>query len=262
MENQKNKTWTIYKHTLKVEGPQYGWAYVGQTCQTNLKRRWHNGNGYLNNQRNAVFEQAILAYGWDSFDHEILEQDIDSKALADERERFWISFFHTYVGDKECRGFNSTKGGDSWGTLGKIKIYKPDTEEFMLINSSDLSDFEAIGWEKWYTPERKRWLRRKHYEEHRDEELEATKRNAAKRRAEKPKYTPKIIVELDRCNFNSDEEYNKAYLYEYGRLYRAANREKTNEYFARYRELNRNRINAQARDRYAKKKENSLEIYD
>ena len=242
--------WIIYKHTLTIEGPYFGWSYIGQTCYANPNKRWKNGAGYLNNQRDAVFGRAIQTFGWENFEHEILEQNVDSKELADERERFWIFYFHTYIGDPDCRGFNSTKGGGSWGTFGKIKIYKPETEEFMQINSADLPDYEAVGWEKWYTPERKRWLRKKYYEEHREHELILTKRNAKAKREAGPKYEPKIKVNLLRADFSTEEEFWSAYNKEYGRQYRELNKEKLNKQCSDWQKANRAYVNAKAKERY------------
>jgi hypothetical protein len=248
------KKWTIYKHTLTVEGPYKGWSYIGQTC-TSLTRRFSNGKGYLQNQRDAAFGKAILQFGWENFEHEILEQNLDSKELADERERFWIFYFNTYIGNPNCKGFNSTKGGDSWGTLGRIKIYKPSTDETIFIRELDLPDYEALGWEKWYTPERKQWLRKKYYEEHRDHEIALNTRNAKARRAAQPKVEPKIKVNLDRSNFSSDEEYYSAYQKEYGRLYRALNKEKLNKQCSDWQKANKERVNENSKKYYKRKKE-------
>lgn len=254
--------WIIYKHTLTVEGPYYGWSYIGQTGYADPNKRWKNGAGYLNNQRDAAFGRAVQTFGWENFEHEILEQNLDSKELADERERFWIFYFNTYIGSPSCKGFNSTKGGGSWGTYGKIKIYNPTTEEFMLISSVDLSDYEALGWEKWYTPERKRWLRQKYYEEHRDHERALTKANSARYRAElreaNPVPEPKIKINLNKDDFSTYEEYYSAYRKEYGKLYRAQNKEKVNKQSADWQKANKERANQHSKNYYHRKKDAAL----
>ena len=252
------KKWLIYKHTLTVDGPYSGWSYIGQTCNS-LTRRFSNGKGYLGNQRDAAFGKAILQFGWENFEHEILEQDLDSKELADERERFWILYFNTYIGDPNCKGFNSTRGGDSRGTLGRIKIYKPSTEEFMFIREYDLADYELLGWERWYTPERKRQLRKKYYEEHLYYERMLTRANSARYRAEarkiNPRPEPKIKVNLSKDDFDTYEEYYSAYLKEYGKRYRAQNKEKVNKQSADWQKTNKERANQHSRNYYHRKKE-------
>ena len=57
--------WCIYKHTSKTSGK----VYIGQT--NNINVRWKPG-AYRNC---AKFYAAIQKYGWDDFEHEILEED-------------------------------------------------------------------------------------------------------------------------------------------------------------------------------------------
>lgn len=101
------RTWKIYKHTLLV-GPHKGWSYIGQTCSRWVNERWRNGNGY---RRNAFFYNEIKKYGWENFDHQIIEDNITSLEKANERESYWISYYHTWVEDKNCKGFNLDSGG-------------------------------------------------------------------------------------------------------------------------------------------------------
>lgn len=104
------KTWIVYRHINKVNGK----SYIGITCQEpNL--RWRNGTGY--SKEDQLIAKAIEKYGWDNFEHIILEQNL-SLAVANEREQYWISYYHTYINDPECNGYNMTLGGE--GTLGHI----------------------------------------------------------------------------------------------------------------------------------------------
>ena len=98
--------WIIYKHTLLI-GPHKGWSYIGQTFnKPNI--RWHtDGSGY---KSCTAFFRAIKKYGWDNFSHEILET-VSSIEEADEREQYWIAYYHTWVFDKNRAGYNMTKGG-------------------------------------------------------------------------------------------------------------------------------------------------------
>lgn len=105
------KTWKIYKHTLLV-GEHAGWSYIGLTSQK-LERRWRNGLGYKND---ILFWNAIKKYGWESFSHDILETNIKTLAEANSREKYWIAYYHTWVQDTKCHGYNITPGGE--GTIG------------------------------------------------------------------------------------------------------------------------------------------------
>ena len=105
------RTWKIYKHTLLI-GPHKGWSYIGQTCKRWVNERWRNGNGYM---RNAFFYNEIKKYGWENFDHQIIEDNIYSIEKANEREIYWINYYHTWVGDENCKGFNLDSGGSRTG---------------------------------------------------------------------------------------------------------------------------------------------------
>jgi group I intron endonuclease len=94
----------IYKHTCIVNGK----SYIGQTCQKPTKRWETNGKGY---EDQPVFWSAIQKYSWDNFDHEILEEGLTLQQ-ANEREKYWIKYYHTYVNDPDSCGYNVTRGGD------------------------------------------------------------------------------------------------------------------------------------------------------
>lgn len=99
----------IYKHTLLV-GEHAGWSYVGQTFQNKPNIRWQNGYGY---KKCTVFWRAIKKYGWDNFRHEIIEDNIKTLKEANERETYWIKYYHTWIDDPQCKGYNSTLGGNN-----------------------------------------------------------------------------------------------------------------------------------------------------
>ena len=75
----------IYLHKNKVNGK----CYIGQTFQK-PNERWKNGKGYYNQPK---FYNAILKYGWNNFEHIILEQNL-SEDIIDERERYWINYYN------------------------------------------------------------------------------------------------------------------------------------------------------------------------
>ena len=104
-------TWLIYSHINKINGKRY----IG--LSKNANKRWARGLGYLNSHH-KVFAAALKKYSWDGFEHIILEEGIESLEQANEREKYWIAYYHSYIGDPLCNGYNCTIGGD--GTPGRI----------------------------------------------------------------------------------------------------------------------------------------------
>lgn len=97
--------WLIYKHTNKINGK----CYIGQTCQKS-EMRWNRGRNY---DRAFKFGKAIDKYGWDSFTHEILEDNILTQKDANDREIYYIDYYDSFR-----YGYNSTKGGNNGEHLG------------------------------------------------------------------------------------------------------------------------------------------------
>lgn len=62
------KTYCIYCHTNKINGKKY----IGQTGGDLQKRFGENGYSY----RKQMFGRAIKKYGWDNFEHTVLEQGL------------------------------------------------------------------------------------------------------------------------------------------------------------------------------------------
>jgi len=63
------KEYAIYLHTNKLDGKKY----VGITSKKPHQRWGKDGNGYSSQPQ---FYNAILKYGWDNFDHEILQEGL------------------------------------------------------------------------------------------------------------------------------------------------------------------------------------------
>lgn len=104
--------YTVYKHTSPS-----GKVYIGITSKK-PPRRWSNGRGYINND---YFTKAIQKYGWSSFTHEILFENL-SKEEAESKEIELIAF---YKSDIRKYGYNIQHGGNSIGKHSeetKIKI--------------------------------------------------------------------------------------------------------------------------------------------
>lgn len=95
----QEKKWKVYKH----KSPN-GKIYIGITSQE-PERRWQNGYGYATQQ---LFWRAIQKYGWDNFEHEILEENL-TKEEAFQRENYYIDIFKS---NQREYGYNITSGGD------------------------------------------------------------------------------------------------------------------------------------------------------
>ena len=95
------KEYCIYLHRNKINGK----VYIGQTCQ-NPEKRWNYGHGYKNCPR---FYSAIVSYGWNNFEHIILENNLTSDE-ANEKEQYYIKKYNSQNPDL---GYNLTEGGSS-----------------------------------------------------------------------------------------------------------------------------------------------------
>lgn len=105
----EEKKWCVYMHTNKINGKRY----VGITCQA-VQTRWgKTGNKY----KGQPFYNAISKYGWDSFEHEILEENLTLDD-ANKKEIYYIKEYRTHFRFKDCNGYNSTLGGE--GSSGYI----------------------------------------------------------------------------------------------------------------------------------------------
>ena len=99
----------VYKHT----SPN-GKFYIGITSQ-GTERRWRaDGSEYKPKEgRTTHFYNAILKYGWDNFEHEILYDNL-TKEEAEEIERELID---KYDLTNPEYGYNTREGGGSQGHL-------------------------------------------------------------------------------------------------------------------------------------------------
>lgn len=104
----------IYAHINKYNNK----IYIGQT-KTSSEQRWQNGNGY---KPCIYFWRAIQKYGWDSFKHIILIENL-TKEMADIFEEALIEKYQCL---NPQYGYNIRHGGSN-GKLSdesKLKISK------------------------------------------------------------------------------------------------------------------------------------------
>lgn len=91
----------IYKVRNKINGK----LYIGQTIGP-LNRRLlaHKNEAYNNPSKGCPFHLAIVKYGFNNFEAEVLEEV--KTELLNEREIYWIDYYNSYR-----NGYNATLGG-------------------------------------------------------------------------------------------------------------------------------------------------------
>ena len=107
--NKKNKDeihyYFIYMHVNKINDKKY----IGITYQNPPSKRWKNGSPYIKSS-NTHFSNSIKKYGWENFDHIILEEGFFTFKEAGEKEDYYINLYNTRNVEK---GYNITPGGYS-----------------------------------------------------------------------------------------------------------------------------------------------------
>lgn len=88
----------VYKHTVPN-----GKVYIGITSK-NPHRRWANGLGYKGNKH---FYNAILKYGWDNIEHEILFAGLTMEEACEKE----VSLIAYYKSNNADFGYNLSEGG-------------------------------------------------------------------------------------------------------------------------------------------------------
>jgi hypothetical protein len=88
----------VYAHINKLNGKMY----IGITSKS-LKTRWRNGHGY-----NGYFGKAIVKYGWNNFDHEVIALNLTEK----EAKNFEIMLIEKLQTTNPRYGYNTSMGGD------------------------------------------------------------------------------------------------------------------------------------------------------
>ena len=90
--------WIVYSH----ENVYNGKKYIGITS-VKPERRWRNGDGY---KRSVKFYNSIKKYGWDSFKHEILYENLTEKEAKNIEQKL------IRKNKKQNLSYNITDGGE------------------------------------------------------------------------------------------------------------------------------------------------------
>lgn len=94
-------SWLIYRHKCLVTNK----SYIGQT-KFSMEYRW---NGHCYGAKKGItytFYDALRKHGFDCWEHEVLEDNIQTIEEANTAEIFWIDFY-----DSMKNGYNDTTGG-------------------------------------------------------------------------------------------------------------------------------------------------------
>ena len=94
-----SKKFCIYRHIAPN-----GFSYIGITS-VDPEKCWKNGKGYYG----TLFEEMILKYGWENFEHEILYTGL-TEAEARLVKLLTIDEYCSYIGFDDCAGYNCTLG--------------------------------------------------------------------------------------------------------------------------------------------------------
>lgn len=128
MENAK---FYVYMHINKPNNKKYI-GITGRSCED----RWCNGKGYSN----QVFGKAIEKYGWENFDHEILEI-VNTREKACELEKYYIQKYNSHL--KEY-GYNISLGGD-YGLLGLYNLPSISTPVYQYdLDGNFLNEYPSM----------------------------------------------------------------------------------------------------------------------
>lgn len=119
--------YTVYIHKNKLNEK----LYVGQTCREPEKRWRKNGKGYCK-EFQPKFYNAIIKYGWDNFEHEIVQSNL-SKDDANKLEIMLIEKFNSIE-----NGYNITSGGSNISNNLKKSVYQ------MTYDKTVVSRFDSI----------------------------------------------------------------------------------------------------------------------
>lgn len=123
----------IYKITNLVNGK----VYIGKSV--NIKKRWI-GHASKSKVCDYVLYKAIRKYGLDNFKFEVVEQC--DEPLLNDREKYYIALYRSYIGWSDARGYNMSIGGEGQSGFGvPVDMYAASGEYLGSYASID----EAAG---------------------------------------------------------------------------------------------------------------------
>lgn len=107
----------IYKIENKINGK----VYIGQARDILLRWQEHREN-YLCKRYSYCLYMAFEKYGIENFEFSVVE--LCPEEELNNKEKYWIEHFHSYLGDKNCNGYNMTTGGEGNATIVRKEVYE------------------------------------------------------------------------------------------------------------------------------------------
>ena len=128
----------IYKATFPN-----GKVYIGQTTQTLENRKYQHRRDAIDLNRKSPFFFAIRKYGWENIKWEVVEEGEFTVEELDDKEIYYISFYHSCVKDENCNGYNVLKGRHNDDSLRiRLKDMKPILDKIIQMNKDGIEEQE------------------------------------------------------------------------------------------------------------------------
>ena len=197
--------WKVYAHINKINNKKY----VGITQQT-CKKRWMNGKGYKTCPK---FYKAINKYGWDSFEHIVLKENL----TEEQAKQFEIYFIDLYKSNDRKFGYNLTRGGQ-----GRLKY----------SNDKERKKVRSEKYKKWYN-------------EHREENIQRAREYYNKHIEQKKQYNKEYREKNQEKYKELAKNYyhnNKEKMYEMKEKWYKENKDKKAIHDKKYRETHKKEI--------------------
>ena len=108
----------IYKITNSINGKMY----IGKTI-CSIEKRWEEHlKASRQEYKNRPLYDAFKKYGINNFKIEILEEVVEEDEELNIKEKYWIDKLRTYIGFKDCNGYNATLGGDGYSRFDHLEL--------------------------------------------------------------------------------------------------------------------------------------------
>lgn len=127
----------IYCYTNKNTGKKY----VGQTIHPEQRKATHKSKA-LTEDSDYYFHRSIRKHGWDTFDYEVLEENVEQKNL-NERENYYINMYDTLWPN----GYNQCPA-NSLDESAIEKMRRTKKEQFAAMTEEERRERTRCMWEK------------------------------------------------------------------------------------------------------------------